>query len=131
MKTNHAIYCSGQLPADKDGTLVEGTMRQKTAACFRALREILNEAGSNLSRIVKVQIFLTDMKDFAEMNEEYKKWIHHAPARSCVAVKELPKGVNVEIECIALPIEKVNGFLIRKFHTEKKYILEPEDGPID
>jgi 2-iminobutanoate/2-iminopropanoate deaminase len=50
-----------------------------------------------------VQIFLTDMADFAEMNGEYEKWITHKPARSCVAVKQLPKGVNIEIECVALP----------------------------
>ncbi len=56
-----------------------------------------------MDKIVKVQIFLTDMKDFAEMNNEYGKWIRHKPARSCVAVKQLPKGVDIEIECIALP----------------------------
>ena len=52
---------------------------------------------------VKVQVFLTDMKDFAEMNAEYEKWFTSKPARSCVAVHQLPKGVNVEIECIAVP----------------------------
>ena len=78
-------------------------MGEKTKACIKALAAVLDEANSSLYKIVKVQIFLTDMKDFAEMNVEYEKWIKHRPARSCVAVKELPKGVDVEIECIALP----------------------------
>ena len=84
-------------------------MGEKTAACIKALSAILGEAGSSLERIVKVQIFLTDMKDFAEMNAEYEKWITHRPARSCIAVKELPKGSNVEIECVALPISHSNS----------------------
>lgn len=103
MKTSHAIYCSGQLPADAQGNLVQGTMGEKTKACLNALSAVLTEAGSSLDKVVKVQIFLTDMKDFGEMNAEYEKFIKHKPARSCVAVKELPKGVNVEIECVALP----------------------------
>jgi hypothetical protein len=78
-------------------------MQEKTKACLSALSAVLMKAGSRLERIVKVQIFLTDMSDFAEMNKEYETWIKHSPARSCVAVKELPKGVNIEIECIALP----------------------------
>ena len=78
-------------------------MGEKTAACLKALSAVLTEADSSLDKIVKVQIFLTDMKDFAEMNAEYEKWIKHKPARSCVAVKQLPKGVDVEIECIAMP----------------------------
>ena len=103
IKTSHAIYCSGQLPADAQGKLITGSMGEKTKACIQALSAVLIEADSSLDKIVKVQIFLTDMNDFAEMNVEYAKWIGHRPARSCVVVKELPKGVNVEIECIALP----------------------------
>jgi 2-iminobutanoate/2-iminopropanoate deaminase len=91
------------LPADAGGILVKGSTAEKTRACLEALQAILKEAGSGLDRIVKVQIFLTDMADFAEMNEEYEKWIKHKPARSCVSVKQLPKDVNIEIECVALP----------------------------
>jgi 2-iminobutanoate/2-iminopropanoate deaminase len=97
------IFVSGQLPALANGTLITGSITHKTSACLGALSAILTEAGSSLQKIVKVQIFLTDMKYFAEMNQEYEKWITHKPARSCVAVKELPKGVEIEIECIALP----------------------------
>jgi len=106
IRTSHAIYCSGQLPADARGNLVEGTMGEKTGACLKALSAILDEAGSSLDKIVKVQIFLTDMKNFAEMNKEYERWIKHRPARSCVAVKQLPKDVDVEIECVALPSKR-------------------------
>ncbi|TGO12793.1 hypothetical protein BTUL_0082g00390 [Botrytis tulipae] len=104
VQTPFGVFVSGQLPADFEGNLVEGTMREKTEAVLKNLQEVLVTAKSSLDRIVKVQVFLTDMKDFAEMNEEYEKWITHKPARSCVAVKELPKGVNIEIECIALPL---------------------------
>ncbi|KAI9647589.1 hypothetical protein NHQ30_003974 [Ciborinia camelliae] len=103
VRTHFAIFVSGQLPEDVNGNLVDGTMREKTAAVLDNLAGALLVANSSLDKIVKVQIFLTDMKDFAEMNKEYEKWITHKPARSCVAVKELPKGVNIEIECIALP----------------------------
>jgi len=81
-------------------------MGEKTGACLKALSAILDEAGSSLDKIVKVQIFLTDMKNFAEMNKEYERWIKHRPARSCVAVKQLPKDVDVEIECVALPSKR-------------------------
>jgi 2-iminobutanoate/2-iminopropanoate deaminase len=91
------------LPADSRGNLIGGSTTEKTKACLEALKAVLTEAGSGLDRVVKVQIFLTDMADFAEMNAEYEKWIRHKPARSCVAVKQLPKNVNIEIECIALP----------------------------
>lgn len=82
---------------------MNGTIGEKTAACIANLKSVLGAAGSSISKIVKVNIFLTDMANFAEMNQEYERWMVHKPARSCVAVKQLPKGVDVEIECIALP----------------------------
>lgn len=103
MKTASTIYCSGQIPADSTGTLVEGTIAQKTEQCFKNIQAILAAAGSSMEKIVKVNVFLTDMANFAEMNGEYSKWLPHKPARSCVAVHQLPLGVEVEIECIALP----------------------------
>ncbi|KAK2069552.1 hypothetical protein P8C59_004120 [Phyllachora maydis] len=103
IKTPSAIYCSGQIPCDASGNLVEGTIQEKTAACIKNLKAVLEEAGSSLDKVVKVNAFITDMSNFASMNEEYAKWFTHKPARSCVAVKQLPKGVDVEIECIALP----------------------------
>ncbi|KAF2119617.1 Endoribonuclease L-PSP/chorismate mutase-like protein [Lophiotrema nucula] len=96
------IYVSGQIPADKEGKLVEGSIADKTAACCNNIIAILKEAGSDISRVVKVNVFLDDMANFGDMNGVYEKFFTHKPARSCVAVKQLPKGVPVEIECIAL-----------------------------
>jgi len=72
----------------------------------------LKEAGSDLSRVVKMTVFLTDMGDFAEVNREYELHFQDTkPARSCVAVRELPKGVEIEMECVALPgAERWMGF---------------------
>ncbi|KAI8161699.1 hypothetical protein K4K54_011274 [Colletotrichum sp. SAR 10_86] len=103
VKTPTAIYCSGQIPLNPEGVLVEGNITQKTKQCISNLEAVLKEAGSSIAKVVKVNIFLADMGDFAEMNGEYEKWFTHKPARSCVAVKTLPKNVEVEIEAIALP----------------------------
>ncbi|KAI1345178.1 Endoribonuclease L-PSP-domain-containing protein [Xylariaceae sp. FL0016] len=103
IKTPSAIYCSGQIPCDAQGNLIEGSIGDKTAKCIENLKAVLLAAGSSVQKVVKVNIFLADMAHFAEMNKEYEKWFVHKPARSCVAVKTLPKNVDVEIECIALP----------------------------
>ncbi|KAK6843422.1 endoribonuclease l-psp protein [Apiospora arundinis] len=103
IKTPTAIYCSGQIHLDTAGKMLQGTMGEKTALCFQNLKAVLTAAGSSLEKIVKVNVFIGDMSDFAAMNEEYAKWMVHKPARSCVAVKQLPLGADVEIECIALP----------------------------
>ena len=96
---------SGQLPALRTGELPNDiSIGEKTRLCLRNLDAILKEAGSELSKVVKVVVFLTDMKNFGEVNVEYEKWFtEHKPARSCVAVHQLPKGVEIEIECVALP----------------------------
>ncbi|KAF2261419.1 YjgF-like protein [Lojkania enalia] len=95
------IFVSGQIPADKDGNLVEGSIADKTEACCSNIIAILKEAGTDISRVVKVNVFLDDMTNFGEMNGVYEKFFAHKPARSCVAVRQLPKGVPVEIECVA------------------------------
>ncbi|KAF2247713.1 endoribonuclease L-PSP [Trematosphaeria pertusa] len=94
------IYVSGQIPADKEGKLIEGSIADKTKACCENIIAILTEAGTDITRVVKVNVFLDDMANFGEMNGVYEKYFAHKPARSCVAVKQLPKGVPVEIECI-------------------------------
>jgi reactive intermediate/imine deaminase len=103
IKTPTAVYCSGQIPLKPDGTFIEGTIAEKTAQCCKNVKAVIEESGSSVSKVVKTTIFLSDMAHFAEMNGEYEKWFSHKPARSCVAVKTLPKNVDVEIECIALP----------------------------
>ncbi|KAF2454725.1 Endoribonuclease L-PSP/chorismate mutase-like protein [Lineolata rhizophorae] len=99
------IFVSGQMPADVQGNLVEGSIAQKTEACCRNIAAILEEAGSDLTRVVKVNIFLDDMAHFTEMNGVYEKFFTGKPARSCIAAKQLPKGIPIEIECIALATE--------------------------
>jgi 2-iminobutanoate/2-iminopropanoate deaminase len=96
------IYCSGQIPWNAAGEVQTGPIGDLTTLCIANLEKVLQAAGSSISKVVKVNVFLTDMANFAEMNKAYEKGFTHKPARSCVAVKELPKGVPVEIECIAL-----------------------------
>ncbi len=65
IKTPTAIYCSGQIPWDKEGNLIEGTIQEKTAACIKSLQAVLTAAGSSIQNVVKVNVFLTDMGNFA------------------------------------------------------------------
>jgi reactive intermediate/imine deaminase len=95
------IFVSGQIPADTKGNLIDGSIADKTTQCCENIKGILTEAGVKMDRVVKVNVFLDDMAHFAEMNGVFEKYFAHKPARSCVAVKQLPKGVPVEIECIA------------------------------
>jgi 2-iminobutanoate/2-iminopropanoate deaminase len=97
------VYCSGQIPLDpKTGALVEGTIAQQTERVMENLSAVLTAAGSGLDRVLKTTIFLTAMSDFTEVNGAYGKYFSGAkPARATVAVKELPKGARVEIDCIA------------------------------
>ncbi|KAH7137489.1 protein HMF1 [Dactylonectria estremocensis] len=97
------IFTSGQLPAQANGNLnLDDPIGEQTRRCIKNLASILEAAGSSLDKVVKTTIFITDMKNFAEVNDVYMQYFTQKPARSCVAVKELPKGVPVEIECIAL-----------------------------
>ena len=102
VKTGGMIYCSGQLGLNPaDGTLAEGVEAQARQS-LKNLGEVLKEAGSDYSKIVKTSIFLADMNDFSVVNEVYKSYFTEAfPARSCVQVAKLPLGGLVEIECIA------------------------------
>lgn len=103
------IFVSGCIPADSTGALVTGSIATQTKACCENIKAILSEAGADMTRVVKVNVFLTDMGNFAEMNETYAEYFAHKPARSCVAVKELPKGVPVEIECVAYVGKNAGG----------------------
>ena len=82
--------------------MIEGSITQKTEASCKNVKAILEAAGTSLEKVVKVNVFITDMANFAEMNATYEKFFVSKPARSCVAVAQLPKGVPVEIECVAL-----------------------------
>lgn len=97
------LFVSGQLPINPStGEFAEGGIKELTTQSLKNLFAIVAEAGFQPSDIVKTTVFLADMADFAEMNEVYSQFFSAPfPARSAVAVKTLPKGARVEIECIA------------------------------
>ena len=97
------IFTSGQLPADESGNIdLTLSVAAQAERCIRNVAAILEAGGSRLDLAVKVTVFITDMKNFAEVNGVYERFFTTRPARSCVAVKELPKRVLVEIECVAV-----------------------------
>lgn len=103
IEVNNLLFLSGQLPADpKTGNLVEGGIKEQTKQAFENIKSVLSTAGLTTDNIVKTTVFLADMSLFAEMNEVYATYFNgDFPARSAFAVKSLPKGALVEIECIA------------------------------
>ena len=97
------VFVSGQLPVDPvTGAFAEGGIKELTHQSLTNMKAILNEVGLGMENVVKTTVFLSDMTDFAEMNEVYAQFFEAPfPGRSAVAVKTLPKGARVEIECIA------------------------------
>ncbi|EYE95820.1 putative L-PSP endoribonuclease family protein Brt1 [Aspergillus ruber CBS 135680] len=97
------VYCSGAVAMDPEtGKIVDGDVKAHTHQCIKNLTHILEAAGSNINNVVKVNVFLSDMDDFAGMNSVYTQyWGDVKPCRTCVAVKTLPLNTDVEIECIA------------------------------
>ena len=96
------VFTSGQIPIDPvTGQVVEGTITQQTEQVCKNLSAVLTAAGTSLEKVVKTTCFLSSMDDFAAFNEVYAKYFTGKPARSCVAVKTLPKGVLCEVEAIA------------------------------
>ena len=98
------VFVSGQIPFDPaTGNAIEGDIKAKTKRVLTNVKEVLTAAGSSLEEVVKVTVFLTDMNNFADMNQVYAEFFgENPPARSCVEVSRLPKDVDVEIEVIAL-----------------------------
>ena len=95
------VYTSGQIPVDPaTGAVPEGIAAQAEQSC-KNVGAILEAAGAGFDKVFKTTCFLADMGDFAAFNEVYAKYFTSKPARSCVAVKDLPKGVLCEIEAIA------------------------------
>ena len=96
------VYTSGQIPiVPTTGNIVEGGITEQTEQIMKNLQAVLKEAGSDFDKIVKTTCFIADMADFAAFNEVYAQYFTEKPARSCVAVKELPKGALVEVEVVA------------------------------
>ena len=99
--TNGFVYTSGQIPVNPaDGTIPEGIAAQAEQSC-KNVGAILEAGGSGFDKVIKTTCFLADIADFAAFNEVYTKFFTSKPARSCVAVKDLPKGVLCEVEAIA------------------------------
>ena len=96
------VYTSGQIALDpQSGALVEGDIVAQTEQVMKNLGAVLTAAGSSYAQAVKTTCFLADMADFAAFNEVYGRYFTEKPARSCVAVKDLPKGALCEVELIA------------------------------
>ena len=96
------VYTSGQIPLDpRNGQMVEGDIKVQTEQVMHNLAAVLEAAGTSFEKVVKTTCFLHEISDFAAFNEVYGRYITSAPARSCVAVKDLPKGALVEVEVIA------------------------------
>lgn len=104
IKVGEFIYASGQIPLDpKTGNVVEGGIAVQTRQVMENLKAVLEAAGSSFDRVVKTTVFLKNIEDFAAMNEVYAEYLGKAkPARSTVAVADLPRGALVEIDLIAL-----------------------------
>ncbi len=102
IKVNNMLYTSGQIPLDPVSQQMVGSdITEQTEQVMKNLCAVLNAAGTNFDNVIKTTCFLINIDDFAAFNSVYGKYITSAPARSCVAVKDLPKGALVEVEIIA------------------------------
>jgi 2-iminobutanoate/2-iminopropanoate deaminase len=103
IKVGDFVYTSGQIPLDlKTGNLVAGGIKEQTCQVLENLKAVLEAAGTSLDRVVKATVFLKNIADFATMNEVYAEYLGQAkPARSAVAVADLPRGALVEIDFVA------------------------------
>ena len=100
---NGILYSAGQIAINPETNTVEAvTIEEQTEQVCKNLGEVLRAAGSSFDKVLKTTCFLSDMGDFAAFNEVYGKYFTSKPARSCVAVKTLPKGVLCEVELIAV-----------------------------
>lgn len=104
IEANGMIFASGQIPIDPDtGQFVEGGIQEQTRQALTNARNILQAAGTDMENVIKTTVYLSDINNFAAMNEVYAQFFTEPfPARSAVAVKDLPKGALVEIEVLAI-----------------------------
>jgi 2-iminobutanoate/2-iminopropanoate deaminase len=102
IKIDNMIFTSGQIALTPEGEFLDKDIKTQTKQVCENLKAVLEAAGAKIENVVKTTIFLSDINDFAAVNEIYGEYFSHKPARSTVAVKELPKGAKVEIECIAI-----------------------------
>lgn len=101
LKIGNMLFVSGQIPVDPATGNIPATIKEQAEQSLKNLQALVTEAGYSLSDVVKTTVFITDINDFAAVNEVYATYFAEPyPTRSCVAVKDLPKGVKLEIECI-------------------------------
>ncbi len=106
MQVGNMVYTSGQIPLDPaTGEIVGASITEQAERVMQNLAAVLDAAGASFESAVKTTCFLADMADFAAFNEVYGRYFTSNPARSCVAVKTLPKNVLVEVEVIAVTAE--------------------------
>ena len=102
MVVGNLVFTSGQIPLNPETGVLEGNnITEQTHRVCKNLKAVLEESGSSLQKVVKTVCFLNEMADFAGFNAVYSEYFTGKPARSCVAVKELPRGALVEVEVIA------------------------------
>lgn len=101
-EVNGVLYISGQLPVHPESGEIASTVTKQAEQSCENVQAILTAAGLNLQHVFKTSCFLTDMSNFKEFNQVYGKYFTSKPARSCIAVRELPKGVLCEIEAMAV-----------------------------
>ncbi|THW56220.1 hypothetical protein D6D20_08898 [Aureobasidium pullulans] len=101
---NGVVYCSGSIALDpQTDDLIPGDIKAHAKQCIENLSAVLEGAGSSLEKVVKVNVYLSDMAGFEDMNEVYSTyWGSKKPCRTCVAVKTLPLNTDIEIDCIAV-----------------------------
>ena len=103
VKVGNMVYTSGQIPMTAEGELVSGDIHDQIRQILNNLTEVLEASGSSLEQIIKTTIYLTDMDDFIAVNTVYGEYFSGSyPARTTVAVKTLPKNVDIEIDAIAV-----------------------------
>ena len=102
IEVDNTLYCSGMIPIDPEsGDVVFGEIKIQTAQVLKNIDALLNAAGYSKEDVVKTTCLLSDISYFSEFNEVYGEYFTNKPARSCFAVKDLPRGVDLEIEVIA------------------------------
>ncbi|CAH0042981.1 unnamed protein product [Clonostachys rhizophaga] len=109
---NGLLFCSGSVGMDPETkTLVEGSIKDRARQCLRNLSAVLEAGGSGIDRVLKVNIYLTDMANFAATNEAYDEFFTQEPkpARTCVAVHQLPLGTDIEIEAVGVADKDVKS----------------------
>lgn len=102
--TGSLIYTAGQIPLDKSGNMVAGTIKEQTTQVLENVKAVIEAGGSSLEKVIKATVFLKDLNDFAGMNEVYAQYFkaETAPARTTIQVARIPKDSLVEIEVVAV-----------------------------